>query len=505
MADNDTATWSSLAPEIRLMVLDALISDGCRLAHLVTVSREWQSVIEPHIFSRITLTVSRLADLNQITHRNRHLVKSLYLAVELETYDCMECKGEMDQFVGLSYKDNRLVTTCIENLFSSLSTWEQDKSNLMLDISVYSPSDSEHWFKYLTFEPDISIQNFDQYLKEKERALHESSDRQHGWNAACQESLPKVYAIETVFQEIMGEGPFDSEEEEFEWWSNLPFIPAVTGIRLRQQTRRRWKPAALERLFSRFPRLEEIHHEPWREWDRIIERFTDSAYERMFKSLPDVKRLVLFENFNQEYPARIYYAEEFRIPSSAVGRAIGLASLKLDILSASFILDAADFFTITTGHTYWPFLTSLSLTSNLLMPDASTTELSSMLELAASAAKRMPKLRVMEIWNGRKGVAAVFRYQRDHGITWRATWDMDFESNVKKSWKSVWQMRRSSSEWTITKEVIGCGKDIQSHGDAIIQLQLINEVLRPISLQQIQIEHKMRAASSVCMDRLTNE
>uniref|UniRef100_A0A0B7KDK2 DUF6546 domain-containing protein n=1 Tax=Bionectria ochroleuca TaxID=29856 RepID=A0A0B7KDK2_BIOOC len=480
------------------MVLDALVSDGCRLAHLVTVSREWQSVIEPHIFSRITLTVSRLADLNQITHRNRHLVKSLYLAIELETYDCMKCKGKTRELLGLSYKDNRLVTTCIENLFSSLSTWEQDTSNLLLDISIYSPSDSEHWFKYLTFEPDVSIQNFDQYLKEKKRALHESSDRQHGWNAAYQESFPESYAIENKSWE---RGPFDSEEEEFEWWSKLPFIPAVTGIRLRQLTRRRWKPAALERLFSRFPRLEEIHYEPWREWDRAIERFTDSAYERMFKSLPNVKRLVLFENFNQEYPASIYYAEALRIPSSAVGRAIGLASLKLDILSASFILDATDFFTITTGHTNWPCLSSLSLTSNLLMPDASTTELSSMLELAASAVKRMPKLRVMEIWNGRKGIAAVFRYRRDHGINWRATWDMDFESNVKKSWKSVWQMRRPSSEWTITKEVIGCGKDIQSHGDAIIELQLITEVLRPISLQQIQIEHKMRAASGVCLDR----
>jgi hypothetical protein len=200
------ATWSSLAPEIRLMVLDALVSDGCRLAHLVTVSREWQSVIEPHIFSRITLTVSRLADLNQITHRNRHLVKSLYLAIELETYDCMKCKGKTRELLGLSYKDNRLVTTCIENLFSSLSTWEQDTSNLLLDISIYSPSDSEHWFKYLTFEPDVSIQNFDQYLKEKKRALHESSDRQHGWNAAYQESFPESYAIENVFEEIMGEG-----------------------------------------------------------------------------------------------------------------------------------------------------------------------------------------------------------------------------------------------------------------------------------------------------------
>jgi hypothetical protein len=43
----------------------------------------------------------------------------------------------------------------------------------------------------------------------------------------------------------MGDGPFDDEEQEGQWWQQLPLVPAVTGVLLRQQTaddgsRRRW-------------------------------------------------------------------------------------------------------------------------------------------------------------------------------------------------------------------------------------------------------------------------
>jgi hypothetical protein len=270
------ATWNHLPPEIRLLVLNALVAAGFRLANFVTVSREWQSVIEPHIFSRITLTLARLPEMNRMTHRSRHLISSLHICIELGRYDCKKCMGEDPDYFGLSDRDNSLITTIFQDLFSPLSKWEHKQCGLILDISIYSPSDSEHWFKYLTFEPDVPIHRLDQYVQDKRRILCDANDRRHGWNdAAHQESLPDRTAIETVFEEIMGEGPFDTEEEEREWWNKLPLVSAITAIRLRQQTRRRWKPAALVHLFSRFPQLEEIHYEPWREWDRAIEPWTD--------------------------------------------------------------------------------------------------------------------------------------------------------------------------------------------------------------------------------------
>lgn len=59
------------------------------------------------------------------------------------------------------------------------------------------------------------------------------------------------------------------------WWQNLPLVPAVTGVILRQQNRRRWKPTALAHMFSRLPGLREICYEPWREWDNDTQEWSD--------------------------------------------------------------------------------------------------------------------------------------------------------------------------------------------------------------------------------------
>jgi hypothetical protein len=73
----------------------------------------------------------------------------------------------------------------------------------------------------------------------------------------------------------MGEGPFDDDEQEGQWWQQLLLVPAVTGVLLRQQNRRRWKPAALAHMFARLPGLQEIHYEPWREWFHAQQQWTD--------------------------------------------------------------------------------------------------------------------------------------------------------------------------------------------------------------------------------------
>lgn len=51
----------------------------------------------------------------------------------------------------------------------------------------------------------------------------------------------------------------------------------VTHLLIRQQTRRRWKPLALVEMISRLPRLQELHYEPWREWDDAMQDGTDEG------------------------------------------------------------------------------------------------------------------------------------------------------------------------------------------------------------------------------------
>ncbi|KIN03080.1 hypothetical protein OIDMADRAFT_52887 [Oidiodendron maius Zn] len=125
----------------------------------VRVSREWQKIIERHNSARIKLTTSRLVDFGSIIHRNRALVRYVWLCLELQEYDCTECAPKRQE--PISDTDNIMITTAFQDLFSTLSAWEPN-GNLLLDISVHSPSDSEHWFKYLTFEPNIPTEECEQ-------------------------------------------------------------------------------------------------------------------------------------------------------------------------------------------------------------------------------------------------------------------------------------------------------------------------------------------------------
>lgn len=148
--------------------------------------------------------------------------------------------------------------------------------------------------------------------------------------------------------------------------------------------------------------------------DRPLILTFDIVYQLLFKSLTSnkLRRLVVFENFNQQYPSNIGFTncEPTRIPSSAVSRMVANASLKLEHLSATFLVDASYFFHARQRSWKWLNLTSLVLTSRLLAPDESLTEISDMLQEAAAAAIEMPKLETMEIWNGREGLATLFRY-----------------------------------------------------------------------------------------------
>jgi hypothetical protein len=248
-------------------------------------------------------------------------------------------------------------------------------------------------------------------------ARPEYDDHKHGWRAGRQISPPSSSAFLKLFDEIMDLGPLESEAENVLWWGKLPLVPAVTSVLLRQQTRRRWKPDALAQLFSRFPKLQEIHYEPWREWLDGLQKIQDPLFQELFKSLassqPQLQRLVVFENSTPDFQEEEYFYSPSRIASPGVSYAVCSASLKLEQLSASFIVEASHFFDCAGRHTSWVWanLTSVALTTRLFEPGASLTRIEDMLRDAAATAMRMPKMENMEIWNGERGSAMLFGYQ----------------------------------------------------------------------------------------------
>ncbi|KAK0722508.1 hypothetical protein B0T26DRAFT_702949 [Lasiosphaeria miniovina] len=65
--------WNKLPRVIQLLILEALMQDGCTLSRFATVSREWQTVLERHNFARIKLTPLRTVDFGSMIRRNRVL------------------------------------------------------------------------------------------------------------------------------------------------------------------------------------------------------------------------------------------------------------------------------------------------------------------------------------------------------------------------------------------------------------------------------------------------
>ncbi|KAJ4024652.1 hypothetical protein NW752_003214 [Fusarium irregulare] len=500
--------WGSLPTEIQLDVIRLLPGVDGKCSQLAPVCRAWQSIFEPINFAEISLTLPRLGDSKSqdILFRKRNLIRYIWFRVELKEYACDKCAGEDETLWGLGDAENQSIADVFEKLFTTLSAWEP-RGDLVLDISVYSPSDNKHWFKYLTFCSDTEVPKYP-----SEDELH---DPAHGWTDGRQTEIPTNDAIERTFDEIMGEGPFHDEtmgeglfydemmgEESFyddslemEWWKSLPLVPVVGVVLLRQQTRRRWKPTSLANMFTRFPNMKDLCYEPWREWDDDVERQTNQRTETLIESFASTRlcNLTIFENFNEAYPKsylkRSVPVAAIRKPDPAVAQKLARASLHLTTLSASFMVEANDFF---EGRRRWHSLISLALTSGTLTNDADPEDINQMLHNAANAALRMPRLDTMEIWNGRQGVAMVFRYEKARGrkpamITLRGTWALDLAPEVKRAWDGV------AHE---TVDVQGSLIDpslIQSHGDAIRELRLSAQVVRPVSLQQILIEDQFRA------------
>ncbi|KFA48917.1 hypothetical protein S40293_02593 [Stachybotrys chartarum IBT 40293] len=449
---NASTSWAHLPPNIRHEVLSILPGLGGVCSLLATVSREWQSAIEPLNFAEISLTLPRLS--NPVSaaflFRKRSHIRYTWFRVELKQYGCGLCAPEDGDSWGLDSADNRLIADAFQSLFSTLSTWEP-WSNLVLDISVYSPSNTRHWFKYLSFYPDTHVGECRPSGGEQGIPI---DDPAHGWAAGRQTVAPKWHAIEKAFDEIMGEGPFEDEEPEMQWWQTLPLVPAVAVVLFRNRT--------------------------------LIELLAETK----------LSKLTIFENFNQSYPGKYFECPAFRQPTPAVSRTLARASLQLATLSASFMIDASYFFESRGGSREGENLTYLALTSRVLTDDANVAETRGMLRDAAAAALAMPKLETLELWNGSEGLAMLFRYQegRDRQpaiITLRGTSELVLGSAVTQAWDAV-ALRHGHDRVVVRSFSVDLGT-IRCHGDAICQLGLSTEVIKPVSLRQMLNEHELRA------------
>ncbi|KAI5925493.1 hypothetical protein F4810DRAFT_658891 [Camillea tinctor] len=430
------------------MILELLIRDGCSVAGFATISREWQAIVEPSNFSRIKLTPQRLADFGSIIHRNRSLVKHISLRLKLEEYNCVRCIPRNPIGWVVNHKDNMLISTVFEKLLSTLSAWEPN-DDLTLNITVHSPIDSNPLFD--------SITALSGGLYGRNQPV-ERDDHQHGWDAAYQGFGLGDIAFEAIFEDIALRRQFMNAEQENKWWQQLPAVPAVTRVILCQENRRQWRPTTLARMLPHFPRLQEIHYEPWWKSYRVIDERAGKDYQSLvesFASIGSLRKLVLFEDFNFE--SKVYTNEPLQKANRLVSLKTAEASLQLEHLWASFIVDASLFFPFAAAEPSrtWPNLTSLALTSRLLKPTENPAKINEMLQVAAEAAMKMPKLETMELWYVGEGFAGLFGYQsrprsrEPAAITWGGTWKVILEPSVIRAWEAV-ALKHGNRRFTVS-------------------------------------------------------
>lgn len=137
--------WSGLPAEIRLQILGALTESGCSLSRFATVSREWQIEIERHIFAKITVTPSRLAELSSMIFRNRALLRHIRFRIEPDDYE--DTDFSRFSWSPLNELEGRCVFVALQRLFLVFRTWEQS-SDLTFNISVYTPHALQHLYVY---------------------------------------------------------------------------------------------------------------------------------------------------------------------------------------------------------------------------------------------------------------------------------------------------------------------------------------------------------------------
>jgi len=250
-----TTPWTSFLKMLRTMILEELLQDGCSVARYAAVCRDWQAIIEKKTFSRITITPRRLASFGTMILRNIKLVKYIWLCVQLQEYDCLQCEQEESE--EWHTENNIIIERAIRDLFLVLSTWPSGEE-LVLDISVHSPSDTKHHFKNLHIGSDAASK-----LDYEENT---TTDRSHGWVNGKQVNGPSEHSVNRLFGEI---------EMDDGFWQTVPHVTAVSKLLLRRQSRYRWTGETIAELLKVVPQLQSIVWEPWREWSGLIQRMAD--------------------------------------------------------------------------------------------------------------------------------------------------------------------------------------------------------------------------------------
>lgn len=451
--------------------------------------------------------------------------------------------------------------------------WHKNGRGLTLELSAGSPSDNEHHFKmWPTLQRDYPhLEDVDtqrKYLKTKAKTDYYLSDDIHSiangridrYRASCYYGLtgkgwPQSRFGLTARRLVRALG-FNFRDVALDIPANkalrFPEVKAVSTLLIRRQFYRDIATPSLTKLLSEgLTCLESLSRENWRSINKAARRTDDVRYaphsgitgrrtNYLLQSAlsTSLKRLNLFENFHP-YLHGGRDTKQYRASRIQILPSLANSAPNLEHLSVSFLTDAIDALGLRShlgqadiaDHVTatLPNLRSIALTSQEFLRtsggDLATTQesITNLLEAAAAATTKMPRLEVMEIWNWEqvdkmvdlRGRACVFRYEtsppmppngrrnpsrpeRRPTLTWRTNWKEQRAGDVKMGDRAVGAWQAATCDRTDTTlpsrasptlvQTPMPSRSYQNYGAVLDCLRLRGLMLDPRSLIQAEVD-----------------
>jgi hypothetical protein len=433
-------------------------------------------------------------------------MKWIWLRIELPMYDCQQChRADTSE----SFQAQKaMFTNLVWNLFDVLSKWKNKEvrnGGITFELSAHSPSDTHHFNKDLRFRVyDTAWERWDK------RPVSPHNDPFHGWKDG--KHIRKI--PEDAKFRLFGFGlRFDYKQSSVRRLRmRLPKVSVVTSFVIRRQFPRVFAARkSLIPIMRSLTRLSDFSYEPWRGPTIKYQRTSAWSSTILVKETLRAKRTILkkvsiFESHDELFyrTPRIDMASHVHIGWFSV--ALARASHHLEELYVANNIDAYNFFgafhprapPASRRWMVWKNLKRLSLTTRQLAPGYNDM----IILMAAQAAKMMPQLQIMELWNycSKRGMACVFRFRREEteaSVELVSTWPagLSFSARTKAAWDRVATAHRPLPLWW--NQSCWDAAEIDGEHSVLSQLELVEHLLHPVSLRQIAREDQRRREGRV--------
>ncbi|RSL81075.1 hypothetical protein CEP51_006119 [Fusarium floridanum] len=456
-------SWCLLFLEIRLLILECIFPKNGHVetivdrgfpkaSSLATVCREWRYFFEKETFRRLAITSSDIAEFSRAVSGENSVrlnyISRLRYYIRLAQYT--ECLLDKPESAANIAWNNQAFTRAMVILLNALSSWDGTRGGLMLEITAYSPSDQIfHPLQLdirddypLRFEEDLEkCPNYSEYYKKKKAEIMGS------------EAIRRPAVVRDKMAQRLRGTPLElrpwlvEREERFgNPTRSLAKVPIVRGLILRRSLLRGISGKALAKLFREsFVALGSFRLERWegRTKEDDVAFLTDLQLHLMPNLPAGVQTFSLMQMKslpNHRYrPTHAVLGPLSDLMAASCHRLANFYP-PLELHAKTFLRQLA-----LGGKQRGSRLKCLSLRANSLQPSTSQQSVTWLLTAASRAASKLPRLRVMELWNSGDGFGYLFRYTQEAcraTIAWRSIGqNFDLEPQVIQVWSKVSRTR----------------------------------------------------------------